>query len=106
MYSLVYVTTSGLLESKKIAKKLLQDKLVACVNIIPHIDSLYLWKGEIEQDSESLFIAKTREDLVHQVIQKVKEIHSYDIPCVLQIEIKKGSPDYIEWMETELSIEK
>lgn len=106
MYSLIYVTTSGLSESKKIAKKLLKDKLVACVNIIPSIESLYLWKGEIEGDSESLFIAKTRSELVDQVISKVVEIHSYDIPCILQIEVKKGSPDYLEWMETELSYEK
>lgn len=103
MYSLIYVTTSGLPESKKIAKKLLKDKLVACVNIIPCIESLYLWKGEIEEDSESLFIAKTRSKLVDQVISKIVEIHSYDIPCILQIEVKKGSHDYLEWMETELS---
>lgn len=106
MCSLIYITTSGLSESKKIAKILLQDRLVACVNIIPQIESLYLWKGEMEEDSESLLIAKTRQDLVDKVIQKAQEIHSYDIPCILQIQVKKGSMDYLEWMETELSKEK
>ena len=93
-------------ESKKIAKTLLEDRLVACTNIIPQIESLYWWKGQIEDDSESLLIAKTRQDLVEKVIQRVEEIHSYDIPCILQIQVKKGSMDYLEWMDTELTKEK
>ncbi len=102
MYSLIYITTSGALESKKIAKTLLEGRLVACTNIIPQINSLYLWKGEIEEDNESLLIAKTKADKVDKVIKKVEEIHSYETPCILQIEVKKGSQGYLEWMENEL----
>jgi periplasmic divalent cation tolerance protein len=103
MYSLVYITTSGVSESKKIAKTLLKERLIACANIIPQIESLYLWKGEIEKDTESLLVAKTRSEKVDKVIKRVEEIHSYDIPCILQIQVKKGSGNYLEWLESELS---
>ena len=103
MYSLIYITTSETLESKKIANALLEKRLVACTNIIPQIASLYLWKGKIEMDNESLLIAKTRDDKVDQVIERVKELHSYETPCILQLEVKKGSEEYLQWMENELS---
>jgi periplasmic divalent cation tolerance protein len=104
MYSLIYITTSEILESKKIAKKLLEERLVACTNIIPQITSLYLWKGDIEMDNESILIAKTRKDKVEQVILRVKELHSYETPCILQLEVKEGSEEYLQWMDTELNL--
>ena len=103
MYSLIYITTSEIMESKKIAMKLLEERLVACTNIIPQINSIYLWKGKIEADNESILIAKTRDDKVDQVIERVKELHSYETPCILQLEVKKGSEDYLQWMENELN---
>lgn len=102
MYSLIYITTSGYSESEKIARTLLDERLVACTNIIPQINSLYLWKGEIEEDSESILIAKTKKDKVEEVIKRVEEIHSYQTPCILQFEVKKGSKHYLEWMDGEL----
>lgn len=102
MYSIVYITTSGVSESKKIAKILLKEKLVACTNIVPRIESMYLWNGEIEEASESLLIVKTLSSKVPEVTERVKMVHSYDIPCILEIEIKSGSPDYLEWMGSEL----
>jgi len=94
MYASVYVTTSGAMESKKIARILLEEKLAACVNIVPKIESIYLWKGEIEEDSESLMFIKTRKDLVKKLTKRVEEIHSYEIPCILEIELKTGSKNY------------
>ncbi len=102
MYSLIYITTSENMESKKIAKILLEERLVTCTNIIPQITSLYLWKGDIEIDNESILIAKTKSDKVDQVIKRVEEIHSYETPCILELEVKKGSEGYLQWMEDEL----
>lgn len=103
MYSLIYINTSEVMESKKIAMKLLEEKLVACTNIVPQITSMYLWKGDIEVDNESILIVKTRDDKVDQVIERVKELHSYETPCILQLEVKNASEDYLKWMENELS---
>ena len=102
MNSIVYITTSGLIESKKIAKMLLEEKLAACINIIPTVESIYLWKGKIEEDSESIMVVKTRSELVENVIKKVEEVHSYEIPCVLEITVNKGSKTYLKWMKSEL----
>lgn len=103
MHSIIYITTSGLEESRRIARVLLKEKLVACTNIVPAVESMYLWKGEIEEASESLLIAKTMSCNVKKVIKMVEDIHSYDIPCILQIKVENGSEDYLEWMESEIS---
>ena len=102
MYSSIYLTTSGLSESRKIARKIVEEKLAACVNIVPTIESIYLWKGEIEEDSESLMFIKTRTDLVENVIKRIEEIHSYDTPCILEISLNRGSENYLNWIDGEI----
>jgi periplasmic divalent cation tolerance protein len=102
MYSIVYITTSGISESKKIAKKLLEDKLACCINIIPSVESMYLWKGKIEEDSESIMVVKTKSILVEEVIKFVEFVHSYETPCVLEITVNNGSNNYLKWIEKEL----
>lgn len=104
MYSMVYITTSGVLESKKIARKLLEEKLAACINIIPTIESIYLWKGNIEEDSESIMLVKTKSELVGKVIKRIEQLHSYEIPCILEIHVNKGSNNYLKWIESELEL--
>jgi len=103
MYSMVYITTSGVEEAKKIAMTLLKEKIVACANIIPKMESIYWWEGELEEDVESILLVKTRSDMVDKVIDMVREIHSYQTPCALEIQIKKGSEDYLNWLEDALS---
>ncbi|MTK63803.1 MAG: divalent-cation tolerance protein CutA [Methanobacterium sp.] len=102
MYSSIYVTTSDISESRKIARVLVQERLVACVNIVPAIESIYRWNGEIEEDSESLIFIKTRSDMVKNVIKKVEEIHSYDTPCILELSIERGSKKYFKWLDKEV----
>ena len=102
MYALVYITTSGNEESKKIANILVEEKLAACVNIIPSIESIYLWKGKIEKDNESILIAKTKAENIDKIIKRVKEIHSYETPAILAIPIIEGSKDYLEYLNDEL----
>lgn len=106
MYSLIYITTSRSSESKKIAMKLLEERLVACTNIIPKMNSLYLGEDGIEEDDESLLIAKTKDDKVKRVIKRVEELHSYETPCILQVGVKKGSKGYLKWMNDELKQKK
>ena len=89
-------------ESEKIAQKLVDERLVACTNILPSIKSIYRWEGELEEDSESLLIAKTDTSKIDKIIERVKSIHSYDIPCILAIPIIKGSDDYLAWLDSEI----
>ncbi|AUB56726.1 divalent-cation tolerance protein CutA [Methanobacterium subterraneum] len=102
MYSMVYITASGVEESKKIAKTLLNERLVACANIISGMESIYWWDGSLEEDVESILLVKTRSELVDKVIDRVGEIHSYQTPCALEIQIKRGSENYLDWLDNSL----
>ncbi len=94
----VFITAPNGEEASLIAKALVESKLAACVNIVPAIRSIYLWKGKIEDDTEVLMIVKTREELFESLSSRVKELHSYDVPEVIAIPISKGSEDYLAWL--------
>lgn len=102
MYALVYITTSGEEESKKIGRTIVEERLAGCVNIIPAIESLYWWKGEIEEDNESVLIAKTKVSNIRNIIKRVKEIHSYENPAILAIPIIEGSKEYLDYLDAEI----
>lgn len=102
MHVAVYITARNLKEARKIAFALLKDRLVACINIVPEIESSYWWKGKLEQHSESLIIAKTRKELVNKIIETVKKHHSYTVPCVNAIPIIKGNTDWLRWLDKEI----
>ena len=94
----VYITTKDEDEAKKIGRALVAEKLVACVNIHP-INSIYRWQEEVQEDSEVAVFVKTKAGLVDEVISRVKELHSYEVPCVISLPIEKGNPDFLEWIE-------
>lgn len=102
MYALVYITTSGEEESKKIGRIVVEERLAGCVNIISTIESLYWWKGEIEEDNESILIAKTKVSNIKNIIKRVKEIHSYENPAILAIPIIEGSKEYLDYLDGEI----
>ena len=95
----VYSTFGDFSEAKKIAHILVEEKLVACINIIPKIFSIYKWEGNIEEGDECAFFAKTTEDRVDVVIQRIKQLHSYAVPDIVAFPIVKGLPAYISYVE-------
>lgn len=96
---MVYMTAKDEEEAGKIAEALLKEKLVACVNIIPGVESSYWWKGKIEHEKEVVMIAKSRSSLAERIVERVKELHSYDVPCVDVVPLAGGNPDYFKWVE-------
>lgn len=94
----VVFCTTPLDESEKIAKALVKEQIVACVNIIPKIQSHYSWKGELCMDEESLLIMKTKHELVPMVIERINQLHSYDVPEIIAMEIKEGDDKYLSWI--------
>ncbi len=97
----LYVTAANADQAKAIGEALVQERLVACANILAPIASIYWWKGEVQRDSEAVLIAKTRAELVERVIARVKALHSYAVPCVVSLPIEAGNPDFLGWIETE-----
>ncbi len=101
MVSIVYSTTSSEKEAQKIAHSLVEKKLAACVNIIPKITSIYRWQGAIEQDTESLILAKTTEKNIKKTIDTIQSLHSYDVPDIIVIPTISGLESYLSYVESE-----
>lgn len=98
----VLITAGNLDEANNIAKLLLERRAVACVNIVPRVDSLFWWENKIDSEQESLLIAKTKGSFLDKVIELVKSIHSYEVPEVIAFPVIGGSADYLNWMDSEL----
>lgn len=98
---IVVITVPSREVGQQIAETLLENKLVACVNIIPGISSIYHWQGAIEQDDEMLLIAKTRAALFDRLATTVKRVHPYDVPEVIAMPIVAGSNEYLAWIDME-----
>ena len=101
-YIIVLSTVPDKETGEKIANKLVEQKIAACVNIVPEIISTFLWKGNVDKITEALLIIKTRKDLYGEVERIIKENHPYEIPEVLAIEITSGYTKYFEWMDQEM----
>ncbi|KAF3447356.1 hypothetical protein FNV43_RR12542 [Rhamnella rubrinervis] len=95
----VYVTVPNKEVGKKLAESIVNEKLAACVNRVPGIESVYLWQGEVQTDAEELLIIKTRQSLLDALTQHVKANHPYDVPEVIALPINGGSPQYLEWIK-------
>ena len=96
---IIFITTSSAEEAQKIATALVEEKLVACVNIIPEIRSIYWWEGKVCQDDEVMLISKTKQSLFTTLMDRVKALHSYEMPEIIAFSISEGSPEYLSWIE-------
>ncbi len=83
---------------ESIGRVLVEERLAACVNIIPGVTSVYRWEGEIRADSEALAVIKTTEDCVQAARLRVAELHPYDVPEFVALEVVEGSPAYLQWV--------
>tara|TARA_B100000686_G_scaffold344574_1_gene427450 strand:+ start:2192 stop:2515 length:324 start_codon:yes stop_codon:yes gene_type:complete len=102
-FRLVYMTTKDVEEALLIGKALLAERLVACVNIIPGITSLFWWEDEIQETKETVILAKTTVQHLDALVERVKEHHSYDCPCVVAVPIEEGNQNFLNWIKMETS---
>ena len=84
-------------QARKMGRILVEERLAACVNIFP-ITSIFRWKDNIDEANEFGIFVKTRSDKVKKIEKRVKEIHSYEVPCVVSLKIDEGSEKYLEWI--------
>ncbi len=100
---LVLTTTASLEEAKKIAHVLVESRLAACVNIVPKIESVYRWEGKVEEAQEYLLLIKTTAEAFPAVRDKIKQLHSYDVPECIALCVEDGSEAYLKWIDDSVS---
>jgi len=98
MYVMIYTTCTSRKEAGKIAKSLVKEKIVACVNYFP-VDSVYSWKGKIENSKEYVLLCKTVKSNVKKAEKRINELHSYDCPAFIVYPAVYGSKDYLSWIK-------
>ena len=98
---MLYVTAASRAEAHRIAQALVTEKLAACANILGEATSIYRWQGKVEEAQEIVVILKTRRDLADKAIARIKDLHSYDVPCAVIYDMAGGLPAYLAWIDQE-----
>ena len=97
----VYMTAGSVDEARAIGSALVSERLAACINIIDGMRSLYWWEGAVQEDSETVLIAKTTQAELDTLIERVKALHSYDCPCIVALPMVGGHADFLAWIASE-----
>jgi len=94
------ISTSKVQDAPELAKTLVEEKLAACVNVVPGATSYYVWEGKLEQDAEALLFVKTTAEATDRLCARLREIHPYDVPEIISVEIldDEGNGDYLKWV--------
>jgi len=101
MVAVVYTTIDSIQDARRIAHTLVDEQLVACVNIIPDVESVYRWKGKIEEEKEFIIVAKTVDENVKKTIERMKTLHSYELPDIIVLPVVGGLKDYLDYVTAE-----
>lgn len=102
----VLITTPTRDEAAHLARTLVEERLAACVNVVPGIQSFFYWEGRMNEEAESLLLVKTERDRYQALEARVKELHSYTVPEILAIPIERGSASYLDWVHQHVKLER
>jgi periplasmic divalent cation tolerance protein len=102
-YIEVHTTIDSQEGAQKIANAIVSRRLAACVQISGPITSTYWWQGKMEQAEEWVCTAKTRSELYNELEQAIREVHTYDVPEILAVNVVAGNTDYLKWVSQETS---
>ncbi|TWI73252.1 divalent cation tolerance protein [Desulfobotulus alkaliphilus] len=101
MIQWVYMTAGSNEEAEKLAKNLVLEGLAACVNVFPGVRSFYVWEGRAEEGAEVVLVAKTTKEMFEKLKARVLELHSYDCPCILALDVSHGHGPFMEWIASQ-----
>ena len=104
MYIVIFITVGEREEAYRIARVLVDEGYAACVNIVDRVRSIFRWEGNHDEVEESLLIVKSLDTKLAELIERVKELHSYRVPEIIAIEVMGGSKDYLEWVSAQAKV--
>ena len=99
VYVIFITAPSG--KGEELARRLVEERLAACVNVVRGVRSIYWWRGKVEVDEEDLLVVKTSADALERLVKRVKEIHPYEVPEVIALPVEHGLPEYLAWVVEE-----
>ena len=102
----IFSTCSSAEEAGRIARRLVEARLAACVTVVPGAQSTFHWKGAVEQSEEWLLVIKSNRDLFVQLKTQLQELHSYEVPEVIAVPIVDGAESYLNWMDREMAVQE
>jgi len=100
---MVYVTAASKEEALRIGRTLVTERLAACANVLPGMQSVYWWQGAVDEAEEAVLILKTRKELAGRAVARIKAIHSYEVPCAVVYDIADALPAYLHWIDVSTS---
>ena len=100
-YCVLLVTCPNSEVGERIARVLVEKRLVACGNVTTPVTSVYRWKGKVQRDSEALLVLKTRRTLVATCVRRIRALHPYELPEILALPVVGGLKDYLNWVDSE-----
>lgn len=95
----VLVACGSAEEARKIARAAVESRLAACANVLPGVESVYRWKGAVEESAEWLLLIKTTRGLFERLAERVRALHSYELPEIVGLPIEDGLEGYLSWIE-------
>lgn len=96
-----YITCPDADAARRIGKALVAERIAACVNILPGMESFYWWNGRLENGREAVLIAKIPETARDVLLERVTDLHPDETPCVVFLPVAGGNPDYLDWLARE-----
>lgn len=97
----LYVTTGDAAEALRIGRAMVEARLAACANVLPAMRSVYRWQGKLQESDEAVLVLKTTEAQLETLIERVKALHSYDLPCIEALPVTGGYQPFLDWVAQE-----
>ena len=102
----VLMTAPDMEVALELGRRLVEERLAACANIVPGLTSIFNWQGEVKDESEVLMVLKTTGSVVDALVERAASLHPYDVPEVLALPVVDGYRPYLEWVRSEVGVEK
>ncbi len=97
----VYATAGDAAEAERLGRRLVEERLAACANILDGMRSVYWWEGKVQAATEAVLVLKTTDERMEAAVARLRELHSYDCPCIEAMKVEAGNPAFLDWVARE-----